>query len=97
MELIQSSKDLLYVVIAFCVLLSTIFLVWFIYYLAMIMRQVYGVIKDTREKVNKVSEAITEFKKKMEHGAAYLHLINQGVDKISDMVKKKGKKKGKKN
>jgi len=96
MDLIQSSRDLLYIVIAFCVLWLTIFLAWFIYYLAMIMRQVFLVIKETRDKLDKINKTIKEFKKKMEHGAAYLNLINEGIDKVSEVVKGKGGKKKKK-
>ena len=95
MELIQESKDLFYIVISFCVLWLTIFLAWFIYYLVMIVRQVYVAIKDLREKINKVDETIKNFKEKMEHSASYLALISEGVKKITDVVKSHTSKGGK--
>ena len=95
---LESSKDLLYVVISFCVLWLTIFIAWSIYYLAMIMRQVYQIIKEMRERINKVDEIIKLLKDKIEHSASYLVLISDGVKKLVEIVKEKGgsKKKGKK-
>ncbi|MDD5071825.1 MAG: hypothetical protein PHQ42_03765 [Patescibacteria group bacterium] len=98
MYLIQDSKDLLFVVLAFCILWLSIFLAWFIYYLAMIMRQAYKSVKETREKINKVDEILKSLKDKIEHSASYLALIGEGVKKLVEVVKErseapKGKKK----
>ena len=92
MYLIQDSKDLLYVVLAFCILWLTIFLAWFIYYLAMIMRQAYQAIKETREKINKVDEILKALKEKIEHSASYLALIGEGVKKLVEVINQKNKK-----
>jgi len=92
MELIQDSKDLLYVVIAFCVLLFTVFSVWLIYYMAMIMRQAYKVVKETREKINKVDEILKSLKDKIEHSASYLVLISEGVKKLVEVIREKSEK-----
>lgn len=89
MYLIQDSKDLLYVVIAFCVLLFTVFSVWLIYYMAMIMRQAYKVVKETREKINKVDEILKSLKDKIEHGVSYLVLISEGVKKLVGVIREK--------
>jgi len=89
MYLIQDSKDLLFIVIAFCVLWLTIFIAWFIYYLAMIMRQAYQATKDMRERINKIDEVIQSLKEKIEHSASYLGLISEGVKKITEVVKEK--------
>lgn len=93
MDLIQTSKDLLNVVIAFCVLWLTIFIAWFIYYLAMIMRQAYLATKDIRERIHKVDEAIKAFKEKIEHSASYLVLIGEGIKKIVEFMKDRAEKK----
>jgi CHASE3 domain sensor protein len=92
MELIQNSQDLLYVVIAFCGLLFTVFSVWLIYYLAMIMRQAYKVVKETREKINKVDEILKALKEKIEHSASYLVLISEGVKKLVEVINQKSEK-----
>lgn len=89
MYLIQDSRDLLYLVISFCVLWLTIFLAWLIYYLVMIMRQTYKVIKETREKINKVDEIFKSLKEKIEHSASYLVLISEGVKKLVEFIKER--------
>jgi biopolymer transport protein ExbB/TolQ len=96
MEFIQSSKDILNLVIAFSVLLVATFFAWFIYYLAMIMRQLYIIFKETREKIEKVNKAVKDFKEKFEHSASYVSLISEGIKKISEVVKEHSEKKKKK-
>lgn len=97
MDLIQNSKDLLFVVLAFCVLWLTIFLAWFIYYLAMIFRQFYLGTKEMRERLHKVDSAITAFKEKIEHSASYLLLIGEGIKKLVEVAKDYGAKSDNKN
>jgi len=91
MYLIQDSRDLLYVVLAFCALWLTIFLAWFIYYLAMMLRQFYLVVKSMRERIDKIDEVIKAVKEKVEQGASVLHLISEGVHKIADLAKERSK------
>jgi predicted PurR-regulated permease PerM len=96
MWLIQDSKDLLYVVIAFCILWLTIFLAWFIYYLAMMMRQFNQIVKEMRERLKKVDEAIDALKQKIEHSVSYLSLIGDGMKKLVEVAKEHGVSIGKK-
>lgn len=90
MYLIESSNDVLYLVISFCVLWLTIFLAWLIYYLAMITRQVYQITKEMRERARKIDDIIKNFREKVEHSASYLVLISEGIKKLVEMVKDKG-------
>jgi uncharacterized protein YoxC len=96
MEFIQSSKDILNLTIAFSVFLVAVLLSWFIYYLAMIMRQLYVIFKETREKIEKVNKAVKDFKEKFEHSASYVSLISEGVKKISEVIKEHSTKKNNK-
>ncbi|MBI4812472.1 hypothetical protein HY798_03480 [Candidatus Falkowbacteria bacterium] len=87
MYLIQSSKDLLYIVLAFCILWLTIFTAWLIYYLAMLIRQVFLATKEMRERIKKVDEIMKALKEKIEHSASYLLLIGEGVKKLVEIAK----------
>jgi preprotein translocase subunit YajC len=87
--LIESSRDILNLVLAFSILWLSIFLVWFIYYLAMMFRQFYLIIKQTRERLEKVDEVIKSLKKKMEVGTSYLILVEGLAKKIIEAVKDK--------
>ena len=90
MYLIQDSKDLLYVVLAFCILWLTIFLAWFIYYLAMMMREFFKIVREVKGGIKKVEETVDVLKKKIEHSASYLSLIGDGVKKLVEVVKEHG-------
>jgi len=96
MPLVDTSKDLLFVVISFCILGLTVFIVWFIFYLAMMMRQFYQIIKETRLRLHKVDEVIKALKEKIEHSASYLLLIGEGVKKLVEVIKARGGKDEKK-
>lgn len=85
--MLETSKDLLNIVIAFCILWLTIFIAWFIYYLAMIMRQSFKIVKETRERLHKIDEVVKALKEKIEHSASYLLLIGEGVKKLVEVVK----------
>lgn len=84
------SQDILYLVLAFCVLWLTIFLIWFIYYLIVTIRQFYQVTRDMKRRVDQVDEVIRMAKEKIEHSASYLSIIVDGVKKIVEITKQGG-------
>lgn len=75
----ESTKDILYIVLAFCALWITIFLCWVIYYVAMILRQAYGLMNDVMEKMQAIEETFRGVREKLEHSSAYLALIADGA------------------
>lgn len=90
--MIETSKDLLYVVLAFSVLWLTIFLSWMLYYVIMMLRQTNQAIKHFREKMEKVSQAMEKIKEKFENTSAYLGLIGKAVEKMVEFIGEKKKK-----
>lgn len=94
--MIESSKDLLYIVIAFCILWFTIVICWMIYYIAMILREAYKTVKDIHEKINRVEVFFQILREKLEHSSYHLALLVEGIRKLIDVYNKKkvsGKKK----
>ncbi len=89
MPFIQTSNDLLLVVIAVCVFALTVFLVWFIYYLAMIMRQAFLITKEMRQRINKVDQILNAIKEKIDHSTSYLLIIGEGIKKLVELVKER--------
>ncbi|MFH0923865.1 MAG: hypothetical protein V1825_03980 [Candidatus Falkowbacteria bacterium] len=92
----ETTQDLLNTVKAVSIFGLAFFACWAIFYLAMILRQGFKIIKDTRERLHKVDEVIKALKEKIEHSASYLLLIGEGVKKLVDMAKEysgKSKKK----
>lgn len=95
MSLLQSSQDLLNIVLALCIFMFTIFLCWSIYYFARIMQQAFKIVKEMRERINKIDEAVKAFKEKIEHSTSYLMLIGEGMKKLVEIVQEKSESWGK--
>ncbi|MDD4901241.1 MAG: hypothetical protein PHS62_04000 [Patescibacteria group bacterium] len=93
MPLINSAQDLLYVAIALAVLLLAIFTCWAIFYLAMILRQSFQVVKEMRDRLHKVDELVEALKEKITHSASYLLLIGEGVKRLVEVMQNRGEKK----
>lgn len=92
---IQTTKDILFLVIAFCALLFTIFLVWLIYYFIAIIRDVRKVTHSVEEKVEKVGRIIDLAKEKLDSSAMQFALLVSAVKEIAKLVieKRAAKKK----
>ena len=94
--MIETSKDLLNVIIAISVFGFTVLTCLAIFYLSMVLRQSFKIVKETRDRLHKVDEVIQSIKEKIEHSTSYLMLIGEGVKKLVEVVKEhteKGKKK----
>lgn len=92
--MIDTSKDFLYIALAFSVLWLTIFLSWVFYYVIVILRQINQIVNNFREKIEKISQAVEKIKEKFECTSAYLGVIVKAVEKMVGFVtERKGKKK----
>jgi len=93
MYLIQNSQDILNVAKAVSVIGVSALLALFIYYLAMITRELFKTIREMRERIRRVDEVLEALKDRIEHSVSYLSLIGDGVKKIVEMVKEREEKK----
>jgi hypothetical protein len=91
--MLQTSHDLLNLVIAAAVAGFTFFVCWALFYLVMILRQGFRVVKETREWMDKVSNILDILKEKIEHSTSYLMLIGEGVKKLAEVIKERSEKK----
>jgi len=80
--LIESSKDLLYVVLAFSVLWLTVFLSWLLYYVIAIVRDTESLVRQVRGAVEKVEDFARSAHDKMERSAASFTLVAQAVKEL---------------
>lgn len=97
---INDNQDLLYIAIAIAVLGLAAFTCWAIFYLAMILRQAFQVIKEMRDRlhkvdgiINSVEGMINSLKEKIDHSASYLLLIGEGIKKLVEVMRDRGEKK----
>jgi hypothetical protein len=101
--MIDSTKDILYLVIAFCLLWLTFFISWVIYYIAMILKEGKIMAQDVRKKFELVDRILNALKEKLEKSSGYMKLLVDGVSTVTQYIKirkekedekpKKGKKK----
>jgi len=87
--MLETSKDLLYIVIAFCVLWFTVFLCWLMFYFISIIKNVYKIIKGIKEKIALLDDMLKNVKSKVDNSAAYVGMIANAAIKVADYVKEK--------
>lgn len=94
--MIETTKDLLYLILSFVILLLTIFLCWAIYYVAMILREFKKIVFDVRRKIELVETVLNAFKDKIEHTSSYLKLLVESAGNIVEFLKDRKEEKEKK-
>ncbi|MFA4871551.1 MAG: hypothetical protein WC610_00620 [Patescibacteria group bacterium] len=94
----ESSKDILWIVLAFVILWIGVFAGWGAYYVAMILRDVYRITGSLRRKIELIDQILKTIKEKTEKTANYVPPLIEGVSKIVEhfMEKKRVKEKKKK-
>ena len=85
----ENSKDILNIAMAFSIIGLAGIVSWAVFYLAMILRQTFKVVKEMRGRINKLDELIKTMKEKIEHSTSYLLLIGEGVKKLVDVIKER--------
>ncbi|NMB48779.1 hypothetical protein GYA13_05110 [Candidatus Kuenenbacteria bacterium] len=87
--MLDSSKDLLFVVLAICAIAFTTFACWLIYYFIAIVKDVYSVTKGIKKKVDLLDDILKTIKEKINSTASYVGLIFNSVEKIVDYFQQK--------
>lgn len=90
----STSKDVLFLVLAFSILLLTVLFAWILVYIIMIFREVNRLAKGVEEKVKRVDELLVTIKEKIEHSTSYLGLLVEVVRQGLAFVREKKEKKG---
>ena len=81
----ETSKDILYLVISFCVLWTTVFLCWVFYYIMRLLRNANQIVEEFRVRLQSLTEAINYIRGKVEHMSGLITLITDGA---AGLVKK---------
>ena len=90
--MLETSKDILYLVIAFCVLWITVFLCWMFYYVAKILKNANAIAEEFRSRLQILTEAIHYVRGKVENIHSLLNLAGGGVaGMVKNAVSKKAK------
>ena len=89
--MIETSKDVLYIVLSFCLLWLTAFLCWALFYLTKLLKQSNEVVTEFREKMEDIIEAIEKMKDKIEAGFKAAGLVSDGLKSVIKHLSKRKK------
>ncbi|MDA1038425.1 MAG: hypothetical protein O2877_01925 [bacterium] len=88
------AKDVLLIVLAFCILWFTAFVCWLIYQIASIMKNVNDVVSDAHKTLGKMEAAITGIRGRFDHAVSGMMLILGTGRKLADMMAEKSGRAG---
>lgn len=83
---LDSSKDILFLVLAFSILWFTAFLCWALYYVISILRDASRLIEDVREKLDAIDNAIQGVRDKLTKGASSLSVMASGAKLLMEIM-----------
>lgn len=90
--LVENSKDILYLVISFCVLWVTVFLCWMFYYAAKILKNTSQIVEEFRMKLHALTEAVNYIRGKVEGMSDVMAAATSGVGGlVKNVVSRKAK------
>jgi hydrogenase maturation factor HypE len=89
----ESSKDVLYIVISFCIIWVAVFLCWMFYYAGKILKNTNQIIEEFRVRLQSLADAIGYIQEKVEFMSLAMNSVFKGVgNTIKDAAIKKAKK-----
>ncbi len=81
----MESKDILYLVISFCVVWVTVFVCWTFYYVMRLLRNANTIVEEFRIRLQALTDTINYVRGKVEHISGLMTLMSGGV---SGLVKR---------
>lgn len=87
---LATSKDILFIVLAFAVLWLAIFLSWALYYLIGILRDARDTINGVRKAADAIESAASHVKDKM---GAFMNIASIGVEAVKGFMDSRGERK----
>jgi hypothetical protein len=91
--MIYESIDILWLTISVCIALLTLFSCWGIFYIVQIIRRSSKMFKGVEQMIANINEVIKTTKEKIEHSAAYVSIIADGLKKVMEIAKQSQKSK----
>ncbi len=85
--MLETSQDILNLVKTISILVISVLFAWILFYLAMIMHNLFKFSRELRDQLKRIDELINLTKEKIEHSTTYLLLIGEGVKKIAEFTR----------
>ncbi len=98
--MIETTKDVLFLVIAGAIIILTFFFAWALYYIVMMLKRMNEVVNDVREfmaslkdQLKRLEALFLSIEEKIKHSATYLPLVMKGITDLFEFFKKRKEKK----
>jgi len=75
----ETSRDVLYIVLSFCILWVTVFLCWLLYYAGKVLKDADRVVEEFRMRLQLLTDAINYIRGKVESISSLMTLATQGA------------------
>ena len=76
---LNTSKDILFLVISFCIVWVTVFLCWMFYYVTKILKNTNQIVEEFRMRFQALADTINQIRAKVEDMSSLLTLATDGV------------------
>lgn len=87
-----TSKDILYLVISFCIIWLTVFLCWMFYYLMRLLRNANQIVEEFRMRLQTLMETLHYIRGKVENISDFMAAATGGVGGyVKNVVRRKAK------
>lgn len=94
--MLNTSLDVLYLTLALCVFLLTLFLCWALYYLIRLGRNAVYTVEKFTSVLHKADEVLDMLKEKLHSSGAYIGLLANAVKSVVEYMKDRPERKERK-
>ncbi len=77
--IVETSKDVLWLALAFAVILVSVFLSWMMYYVILMLRDIRMMVHDTRDRMNRIEQFVGGFVERAEGFFGLVPLVGEGM------------------
>lgn len=89
--MLESAKDLFFIILALGILWFTVFVCWALYYIIAMLRDFSKMTLSVREKLETVDKILKLVKEKLEKGSNHMAMITDSVIKLAGFFMEKQK------
>ena len=83
---LESSKDILYLVLAFSILWFTAFLCWALYYVITILRDASNAVSEIRDRIAAIDDAVRTVREKVESSFGSFGIAATGIKMLGSYL-----------
>lgn len=86
---LESSKDVLFLVLAFCALWFTAFMCWALYYVVSILRDGARAVREIRDRIEAIDKAVHAVREKIESSLGSFGIVAAGLKMLGSYLAKR--------